>query len=107
MTTASVTAKSLDAVSCHICGLLISFEYIAKSSARCPRCDSPLHSRKANSLKRTWALLFAALIMYIPANIYPVLTLTNFGQPTPNTIIGGVVELAEAKEKLYELKGHG
>ncbi|MDF2367662.1 paraquat-inducible protein A [Sneathiella sp.] len=94
--TAPVTAKSTGAVSCHVCGLLVSGRYIAEHSADCPRCDAVLHSRKINSLSRTWALLIAAAVLYIPANVYPVLTLVSFGQSTTNTIMGGVIELAQS-----------
>ncbi|MCF8468047.1 MAG: paraquat-inducible protein A [Sneathiella sp.] len=96
MTQPPVTAKSLDATSCHVCGLLVSNSYIRKSSSHCPRCDAVLHSRKANSLNRTWALSLAAAILYVPANVYPVLTLISFGRGTTNTIMGGVIELAHS-----------
>jgi paraquat-inducible protein A len=62
----------------------------------CPRCGFRLHARKPNSIARTWALGLAALILYIPANAYPVLTFTEFGSGQPSTILGGVRELLEA-----------
>ena len=46
---------------------------------RCPRCDSALHARKPNSVARTWALVIAAAIFYIPANYYPVLSVVQLG----------------------------
>jgi paraquat-inducible protein A len=79
-----------------MCGLLVSNAYIEAASPHCPRCDAILHSRKKNSLNRTWALLIAAAILYVPANVYPILTLVSFGRSTTNTIIGGVVELVNA-----------
>lgn len=94
--TAPVTAKSIGAVSCHVCGLLVSSRYLTRHAAECPRCDAALHSRKINSLNRTWALLIAAGILYVPANVYPVLTLISFGRSTTNTILGGVIELAHS-----------
>ncbi|HTW72448.1 MAG TPA: paraquat-inducible protein A [Acetobacteraceae bacterium] len=63
---------------------------------RCPRCGFPLHARKPNAVARTWAFGTAALILYIPANTYPVLTLTTLGASTPSTILGGVRELLDA-----------
>ncbi|PHQ66370.1 MAG: paraquat-inducible membrane protein A [Sneathiella sp.] len=95
MTVLAPTAQSMNAMSCHICGLLVSTDYITAHSAHCPRCDARLHSRKPNSLNRTLALLIAAAIFYVPANIYPVLTLVSFGKATTNTIMGGVIELAQ------------
>jgi paraquat-inducible protein A len=91
-----VTARSMDAVSCSICGLLVSNKYRRTVSNHCPRCDAPLRSRKTNSLNRTWALLIAATILYFPANFYPVLTLISFGKSTTNTIMGGVIELVQS-----------
>jgi len=62
----------------------------------CPRCGFPLHARKPNAVARTWAFGVAALILYIPANTYPVLTLTSLGASTPSTILGGVRDLLDA-----------
>ena len=62
----------------------------------CPRCGFPLRARKPNSIARTWALGIAALILYIPANVYPVLTFTELGAGQPSTILGGVRELIDA-----------
>ncbi|HEY3846647.1 MAG TPA: PqiA/YebS family transporter subunit [Acetobacteraceae bacterium] len=62
----------------------------------CPRCGFRLRARKPDSIARTWALGFAALILYIPANVYPVLTFTELGAGQPSTILGGVRELLEA-----------
>ena len=62
----------------------------------CPRCGSSLHRRKPNSIDRTWALLITAALLYIPANVYPVMTFTALGQGEPSTIIGGVKELIAA-----------
>ncbi|SEL73462.1 paraquat-inducible protein A [Colwellia chukchiensis] len=42
------------------------------------------------SVQKTWALLFTALILYIPANAFPIMSTHLFGQDEPSTIIGGV-----------------
>src|SRR5262245_5862266 len=68
----------------------------AAGTVRCPRCGALLHRRKPNSLSRCWALVIAALILYVPANLYPVMTLVSFGRGAPSTILGGVSELLEA-----------
>jgi paraquat-inducible protein A len=60
-----------------------------------------LHVRKPESIARTWALIIAAAILYIPANYYPVLTVMQLGAGMPSTIIGGVEELL--KSHLYPL----
>jgi paraquat-inducible protein A len=61
-----------------------------RTGLACPRCRSALHERKPESLARAWALLIAAAILYIPANLYPVMKLTSLGQTEPDTIISGV-----------------
>ncbi len=64
--------------------------------ARCPRCGAALHRRKPHSLARTWALIIAACILYVPANVLPVMTVTSFGQGEPDTILSGVKVLIQA-----------
>jgi paraquat-inducible protein A len=83
-----------DAVGCHCCGLVSRM--IGHAPARCPRCGGKLHARKPNSIARTWALLLAAAILYVPANLYPVMTVISLGNGTPDTILSGVEELAHA-----------
>ena len=78
-------------VGCHTCGLVSHVGDIARP--HCPRCGGALHARHRNSIGNTWALLFAALIMYVPANVYPVLNITQLGATEPSTILGGVREL--------------
>jgi paraquat-inducible protein A len=83
------------AVGCETCGLVSAPR---PGDPRCPRCDSMLHWRRPNSIARTWALVVAAAILYIPANYYPVLTVEQLGAGMPSTIIGGVEELIVARE---------
>jgi paraquat-inducible protein A len=80
-------------LNCHTCGFL-SLE--SDEHQHCVRCTSPLHHRKQNSIETTWALLIAAVVLLIPANIYPVMTVIRFGQGEPNTIISGVLHLIES-----------
>ena len=81
------------AVGCDTCGLVSLPE---TAHPRCPRCGSALEMRKPNSIARTWALTIAAAVLYIPANLYPVLTVIQFGAGSPSTILGGARELLEA-----------
>jgi paraquat-inducible protein A len=55
-----------------------------------------LHRRKPDSLARTWALVIGAAVLYVPANLYPVLTVVQLGAGAPSTILGGVEELLAA-----------
>ncbi len=83
-----------DARGCEACGLV---SVVGNDEASCPRCGSVLHARKPNSVQRTWALLIAAAVLYLPANYYPVLTVVQLGAGTPSTIIGGVRELISSR----------
>jgi paraquat-inducible protein A len=81
-------------VSCHACDQVCR---LARGGhGHCPRCGAALHRRKPHSLARTWALLIAACILYIPANVLPVMTVTSFGQGEPDTILSGVKALIGA-----------
>lgn len=79
-------------ISCHSCRQLCD-EY----AAHCTRCGEPLHFRKAESISRTWALVITAAVLYIPANVYPIMTVTQLGRGNPDTILSGVVHLIEAQ----------
>lgn len=84
--------NSTKAASCHVCGLLNDIT----TEQSCRRCHTKLHARKPASISRCWAFTIAAACLYIPANLYPFMTLTSFGQTTPYTIMGGIAELAQA-----------
>ena len=78
---------------CHNCHLLSTIAADHAESS-CPRCDSALHLRKPNSMARCTALLIAAIVMYIPANVLPVMVVTSLGETEGDTIMGGVIYLA-------------
>ena len=61
----------------------------------CTRCGALVHARRPNSLMRTWALLITAAILYIPANLFPIMTVNSLGQGAPSTIMAGVIELVQ------------
>lgn len=85
------SAASLGLLSCHACGLLSRAPRQA-GALHCPRCHADVHLRKPASLSRTWALLIAAYILYIPANLYPILdTRSVLESAQSNTIMSGVV----------------
>jgi paraquat-inducible protein A len=83
------SAASRGLTSCHVCGLVQRIT--PGHPARCPRCEARVHVRKPDSLSRTWALLLAAYVLYIPANLLPMMeTRTIFGLQQ-DTIMSGVV----------------
>ncbi len=65
---------------------------MADRPSLCERCGATLHSRKVNSLSRTWAFLMASLVFYIPANLLPVMNTSMLGNGADSTIMSGVLE---------------
>lgn len=59
----------------------------------CPRCGARVHCRRKNSLTRSWALTLTAVLLYIPASLLPMMTVSKFEQGQPQTIMSGVIEL--------------
>jgi paraquat-inducible protein A len=57
----------------------------------CARCGARLHHRRPDSIGRTWAFLLAAAILYIPANLLPVMYTHSLFGKEDDTIISGVV----------------
>jgi paraquat-inducible protein A len=78
-------------IGCDTCGLVSR----SAPGMRCSRCGFRLRVRKPGSIARTWAFSIAAMVLYIPANIYPVLTVVQLGSGQPSTILGGVRELLD------------
>lgn len=78
------------AIACTACELLVIG---AHAGDACPRCGAGLHHRKPYAFAVTAALVAAGFLLYIPANVLPVLTLVSLGHRQSNTIITGVLEL--------------
>jgi len=76
-------------VDCHVCGL-VNRCACNGPAARCARCAARLHRRIPDSIKRTWALLIAAALLYIPANILPIMYTQSIGGTEGDTIMSGV-----------------
>ncbi len=79
------TAREAHLVACLTCGRLSPFK-----STSCSRCGATLHSRKLKSRQRTWALLLTATVLYLPANLLPVMRVVSLGRTQSDTIMGGV-----------------
>jgi paraquat-inducible protein A len=92
MTATGLSAAQAGLVSCETCGLL-SRPAAAAEPGYCPRCAAELAWRRHQSGQHTWALVIAAAVCYIPANVLPVLTTTTLGSSDSDTIMGGVVFL--------------
>jgi paraquat-inducible protein A len=80
---------------CDVCELVVPRRAALRDGARlrCPRCTDVLHTRKPKSMQRTWALVITAFVFYVPANLYPVMSVTSLGRTQADTIFSGVVFL--------------
>jgi paraquat-inducible protein A len=78
------------AISCGTCDLLIDAD---REQSHCPRCHARLHRRKPDSMRRTLALVITGYLLYLPANLLPVLSIEHLGREQPSTIVSGVHEL--------------
>ena len=79
-------------ICCHECGCLSK---ITDKQINCTLCSSVLHPRVTNSFQRTAALLLSGFCLYIPANIFPIMTYTTLGVGEPHTIVGGIISLIQ------------
>jgi paraquat-inducible protein A len=93
-----------DVLGCSTCGLMLQIDPLPPGRrAECPRCGSTVSEGPHGSLRLTAALALAALILYVPANIYPILRMHFYGAYSENTVWDGVVSLAEHKEYFVAL----
>ena len=92
MKTTHSSALRLGLISCDACHLLSRRpKTLAHGTACCPRCGEELHQRKPNSLMRTWALVIAAMVFYVPANVLPMTVTSALGSAQADTIMSGVI----------------
>ncbi len=82
------SAREAGLICCEYCNGLSTID---QQQCRC--CGSTIHSRRRNSVSRCWALTLSAIILLIPANMLPVMTISAFGQGEPDTIISGIISL--------------
>ncbi|MEO0387602.1 MAG: paraquat-inducible protein A [Pseudomonadota bacterium] len=84
-----LTARRAGLVACTQC------TRVQRPAKNCERCAAPLHAREYMGLQRVWAWLTVGLLLYIPANTYPMLLTSTLGSTSAITILGGVVELVQ------------
>jgi len=85
---AVTTARSAGLSPCRHCGTV--WRDAAEGQA-CERCGTVLHARKPDSFNRTWALLIAACVMYLPANLLPVMITRSLFGVQSDTILSGII----------------
>ena len=89
---AVTSARSLGLAGCRSCGLVSDADPHAPP-ADCQRCGAALHTFEPDSVQRTFAYLAAALVLYVPANLLPVMSTVSVLGPSTHTIVGGIADL--------------
>ena len=88
----AMTATEAGLLLCHTCHQL-NRPSAGGHDLVCTRCGASLHVRKPDSIARSWAFLIAASILYIPANVLPVMETGSLFGAQSDTIMSGVVYL--------------
>jgi paraquat-inducible protein A len=95
--TAAMTAASARLYACEACTLVsrpvAALDAEPHASPRCPRCGAHLHVRKPDSITRVWGFLIASYILYLPANLLPIMNTSSLFGAQNDTILSGVIYL--------------
>ncbi len=91
---ARVTGRSIGLLVCTRCRATLRATRAAEQ--RCPRCHAPVHVRRPHSLATTASLVISAALLYIPANVLPVMRTRTFFSEEDDTIMSGVISLAHS-----------
>ena len=86
-------APDQPSIACETCEQLHPLD---KAMQPCSRCGTTLRRRRKESISRALALTLAGVLLYIPANLWPIATLPINYQPLKYTVFGGVVDLVSA-----------
>jgi len=78
---------------CTSCGLVAAARAAGRS---CVRCGARLHERRPEGTSRALALLATSILLYLPANVYPIAMIPIDFKPTSYTVIGGIIDLARS-----------
>lgn len=85
-----LSARQLQVCRCTLCGLVCQDLPVHGRSETCPRCRTPLPSHHSGTWQTSLALLIAAMILYVPANVLPVMHTSLPGQVNDSTILSGI-----------------
>jgi paraquat-inducible protein A len=89
-----LNAKSAGLTQCPVCHTRLRWQAPRPDDRQCcPRCGAGVRQRHYGSIGQSWALTLTALILLIPANLLPIMTVSQFGEGQPSTIMGGVILL--------------
>jgi paraquat-inducible protein A len=89
-----MTVPATSLVACRECDLLLrEIPLLPGGVACCCCCGSALYRNTPDSLDRSLALTFAASILFIIANVYPILGIEVQGTVNATSLIGAVRSL--------------
>jgi len=81
----------LGLVRCRTCGLAVSRASL-RTDRCCPRCQSHIEHRTPFSTEMALAWLIAGIVLYVPANLLPVIHTSGLLGEEDSTILGGILE---------------
>nr|WP_299258192.1 paraquat-inducible protein A [uncultured Kushneria sp.] len=87
------TAQAQKLVGCPVCSTVNDYHH--HRACYCRRCGEKLHMRHRHSVQKTLALLLVSILLYIPAMILPIMTVSSLNDTTTQTVIGGVLLLID------------
>lgn len=96
------TGLAQQIIGCEACGLA-QHASSREGPLKCMRCGSSMEFRKPNSINRTWALVIAAYVLIIPANLMPVMATGSLFGTERDTIFSGVVFLWTSNSQVLAL----
>jgi len=99
------TGAQLGLFSCRTCGRVSQLAHpVAEGTPlQCPRCDTPLNHCLPASLQRTWAYTLAAIVLYVPSNLLPIMSTSSVFGDEQHTILGGIEELRTSGDWMLAL----
>ena len=89
-----VAAAADSNIVCKSCDFIASSD---REGQHCPRCSAIMRARRPDGNSRSMALLIAAVLLYLPANLYPIATIPINLTPTAYTVVGGIIDLSKSR----------
>jgi paraquat-inducible protein A len=91
-------------IACQVCGQIHEEPEVAPGyKAECARCGSVIKRKTIGSLHFTAALTLCALLLYLPANLFPIMTMDLYGRLTESTVYSGAVSFYDSGEYFIAL----
>ena len=87
-----LTVESEKLIACPVCEAV---NIDKERNNCCRRCGSKIYHHRNSPVEKSWAYLITAMVFYVPANIYPMMIIRQFGVETESTILGGIIHLWE------------